>query len=94
MVCLFPGRGALQRRPGPTRPRTRAESSRLKSSCSPRRLHHAARLFREAKQAVDLTQAPILVAIGRGIKAPENIPMAENRQAARRRTGRLASHLR
>jgi electron transfer flavoprotein alpha subunit len=34
-------------------------------------------LFREAKQAVDLTQAPILVAIGRGIKGPENIPMAE-----------------
>jgi len=34
-------------------------------------------LFREAKQAVDLTQAPILVAIGRGIKAPENIPVAE-----------------
>ena len=33
-------------------------------------------LFREAKQAVDLTQAPILVAVGRGIKAPENIPMA------------------
>src|SRR5712692_1299512 len=34
-------------------------------------------LFREAKQAVDLTQAPIIVAIGRGIKAPENIPLAE-----------------
>src|SRR5271154_7042829 len=34
-------------------------------------------LFREAKQAVDLTQAPLLVAVGRGIKAPENIPMAE-----------------
>jgi electron transfer flavoprotein alpha subunit len=34
-------------------------------------------LFREAKQAVDLTQAPVIVAIGRGIKAPENIPMAE-----------------
>jgi len=34
-------------------------------------------LFREAKQAVDLTQAPVLVAVGRGIKAPENIPMAE-----------------
>jgi electron transfer flavoprotein alpha subunit len=33
-------------------------------------------LFREAKQAVDLTQAPILVAVGRGIKAPENIPLA------------------
>jgi electron transfer flavoprotein alpha subunit len=34
-------------------------------------------LFREAKQAVDLTQAPVLVSIGRGIKSPENIPMAE-----------------
>ena len=34
-------------------------------------------LFREAKQAVDLTQAPILVAVGRGIKAPENIVIAE-----------------
>lgn len=34
-------------------------------------------IFREAKQAVDLTQAPILVSIGRGIKGPENIPMAE-----------------
>lgn len=34
-------------------------------------------LFCEAKQAVDLTQAPILVSIGRGIKAPENIPLAE-----------------
>jgi electron transfer flavoprotein alpha subunit len=34
-------------------------------------------LFREAKQPVDLTQAPILVSIGRGIKAPENIPLAE-----------------
>jgi electron transfer flavoprotein alpha subunit len=33
--------------------------------------------FREAKQAVDLTQAPILVSVGRGIKAPENIAMAE-----------------
>jgi electron transfer flavoprotein alpha subunit len=34
-------------------------------------------LFREAKQAVDLAQASILVSVGRGIKAPENIPMAE-----------------
>jgi electron transfer flavoprotein alpha subunit len=33
--------------------------------------------FREAKQAVDLTQAPVLVSVGRGIKAPENIAMAE-----------------
>jgi electron transfer flavoprotein alpha subunit len=34
-------------------------------------------LFREAKQAVDLTAAPILVSVGRGIKAPENIQLAE-----------------
>jgi electron transfer flavoprotein alpha subunit len=34
-------------------------------------------MFREAKQAVDLTQAPIIVAVGRGIKAPENIAQAE-----------------
>jgi electron transfer flavoprotein alpha subunit len=34
-------------------------------------------LFREAKQAVDLTQAPIIVAVGRGIKDPANIPLAE-----------------
>jgi len=34
-------------------------------------------LFREAKQAVDLTAAPILVSVGRGIKAPENIAIAE-----------------
>ena len=32
--------------------------------------------FQETKQAVDLTQAPVLVAVGRGIKAPENIPLA------------------
>jgi len=34
-------------------------------------------LFKEAKSAVDLTQALLIVAIGRGIKAPENIPQAE-----------------
>jgi len=34
-------------------------------------------LFKEAKSAVDLTQAPLIVAIGRGIRAPENIAQAE-----------------
>jgi electron transfer flavoprotein alpha subunit len=34
-------------------------------------------VFKEAKSAVDLTQAPLIVAIGRGIKAPENIPQAQ-----------------
>jgi electron transfer flavoprotein alpha subunit len=31
--------------------------------------------FREAKQAVDLTQAEVIVAVGRGIKAPENLEL-------------------
>ena len=31
--------------------------------------------FREVKQAVDLTQAEIIVAAGRGIKAPENLEL-------------------
>jgi len=46
-------------------------------------------IFREAKQAVDLTQAPILVSVGRGIKAPENIPMAQ--KLARLLGGELAA---
>jgi electron transfer flavoprotein alpha subunit len=33
--------------------------------------------FREAKQAVDLTQAEAIVAVGRGIKAPENLELAK-----------------
>lgn len=34
-------------------------------------------LFREAKQAVDLTQAAIIVSVGRGIKEQSNLPLAE-----------------
>src|SRR3990172_1899649 len=34
-------------------------------------------LFREAKQAVDLSQAAVIVAVGRGIKAPEHLEMAK-----------------
>ncbi len=33
--------------------------------------------FQEAKQAVDLSQAERIVAVGRGIKAQENLPIAE-----------------
>jgi electron transfer flavoprotein alpha subunit len=33
--------------------------------------------FREAKQAVDLSQSEIIVAVGRGIKAPENLELAK-----------------
>ena len=46
-------------------------------------------LFREAKQAVDLTQAPVIVAIGRGIKEPANIPLAE--KLAKAMGGELAA---
>jgi electron transfer flavoprotein alpha subunit len=33
--------------------------------------------FQEAKAAVDLSQAPRIVAVGRGIKSQENLPVAE-----------------
>jgi electron transfer flavoprotein alpha subunit len=33
--------------------------------------------FQEAKQAVDLTQAPLIVAVGRGIKEKDNIKIVE-----------------
>ncbi len=32
--------------------------------------------FREAKQTVDLSQAEVIVAVGRGIRAPENLELA------------------
>src|SRR5215831_19211926 len=35
-------------------------------------------VFKEAKQAVDLTQAEVIVAVGRGIKEQKNIEMAKN----------------
>jgi electron transfer flavoprotein alpha subunit len=38
--------------------------------------------FREAKQAVDLSQAEMIVAVGRGIKAPENLELANKLAAA------------
>src|SRR5205823_3252718 len=34
--------------------------------------------FREAKQAVDLSQAERIVAVGRGIKGPENLELAKS----------------
>jgi electron transfer flavoprotein alpha subunit len=33
--------------------------------------------FQEAKQAVDLTQAPLIVAVGRGIKSQDNLPIVQ-----------------
>src|SRR5207302_1105781 len=45
--------------------------------------------FKEAKQAVDLTQAEIIVAVGRGIKEQKNIEIA--RQLAEALGGELAA---
>ena len=45
--------------------------------------------FREAKQAVDLTRAEIIVAVGRGIKKPENLDMV--RKLAEKLGGELAA---
>src|SRR5205085_8414154 len=45
--------------------------------------------FKEAKQAVDLTQAEIIVAVGRGIKEQKNIDLA--RQLADALGGELAA---
>jgi electron transfer flavoprotein alpha subunit len=38
--------------------------------------------FQEAKQAVDLSQAERIVSVGRGIKGPEHLPLAEALAAA------------
>ena len=38
--------------------------------------------FQEARQAVDLSQAPRIVAVGRGIKSQDNLPVAEKLAAA------------
>ncbi len=46
-------------------------------------------VFKEAKQAVDLTQAEVIVAVGRGIKEPKNIDLA--RQLADALGGELAA---
>ncbi len=40
--------------------------------------------FQEAKQAVDLSQAERIVAVGRGIKSQDNLPMAQKLAAAMR----------
>lgn len=34
-------------------------------------------VFKESKQAVDLSQSEVIVAVGRGIKEPKNLPLAE-----------------
>jgi electron transfer flavoprotein alpha subunit len=38
---------------------------------------HPHEVFRETKQAVDLSQSEVIVAVGRGIQDPKNLPLAE-----------------
>jgi len=39
--------------------------------------NHPQEVFKEAKQAVDLTQAEVIVSVGRGIKEQKNIDLAK-----------------
>lgn len=43
---------------------------------------HPQEPFQEAKGGVDLSTAPVIVSVGRGIKDPENIPLAQALAAA------------
>ena len=59
-------------------PSGKAPINKISVDLKPEQIHTTPLdLFKEAKSAVDLTQAPIIVSIGRGIKAPEHIPQAE-----------------
>jgi electron transfer flavoprotein alpha subunit len=51
--------------------------------------NHPQEVFKEAKQAVDLTQAEIIVSVGRGIKEQKNIELAQ--QLATALGGELAA---
>jgi electron transfer flavoprotein alpha subunit len=51
--------------------------------------NHPQEIFKEAKQAVDLTQAEIIVSVGRGIKEQKNIELAQ--QLATALGGELAA---
>jgi electron transfer flavoprotein alpha subunit len=51
--------------------------------------NHPQEVFKEAKQAVDLTQAEIIVSVGRGIKEQKNIELAK--QLAEALGGELAA---
>ena len=48
-------------------------------------------VFKEAKQAVDLTQAEIIVSVGRGIKEQKNIELAKQLAASDLRLGMAAN---
>ena len=47
--------------------------------------------FQEAKQAVDLTKAEVIVAVGRGIKSKDNLPLRRSSQKCSEGSGCIAS---
>ncbi len=56
---------------------TQAKITPMEAAIPPEAIRtHPQEKFREAKQAVDLSQAEIIVAVGRGIKKPENLELA------------------
>ncbi|HKS95562.1 MAG TPA: electron transfer flavoprotein subunit alpha/FixB family protein [Terriglobia bacterium] len=57
---------------------TAAKVTAVSSALAPEKIRtKPGERFREAKQAVDLTQAEIIVAVGRGIKTPENLELVK-----------------
>ncbi len=60
------------------RGRSQAKVTPVEVSISPQAIRtRPQEKFREAKQAVDLSQAEIIVAVGRGIRKPENMELAQ-----------------
>ncbi len=60
------------------RGRSQAKITPVEVSISPQAIRtRPQEKFREAKQAVDLSQAEIIVAVGRGIRKPENMELAQ-----------------
>jgi len=60
------------------RGRSQAKVTSVEVSISPQAIRtRPQEKFREARQAVDLSQAEIIVAVGRGIRKPENMELAQ-----------------
>ena len=60
------------------RGQSQAQITPMEINISPEAIRtHPQEKFREARQAVDLSQAEIIVAVGRGIRKPENLELAQ-----------------
>jgi electron transfer flavoprotein alpha subunit len=67
--------GAFRPNPTPAEPASVETIAAAASETAPRVTPHE--VFQEAKQAVDLSQAEVIVAVGRGIKEQKNLALAE-----------------